>query len=646
MNRNGETEEVIDPRNRNLSKINLSIIGIIAFTYAAFHFYTAAVGPFPNIIQRSIHVLFAVVMVFILYKPFLKGDSHPQERLPWYDIVFATFIAISSIYLMINYDLIINSSASSTIVQVILGWGTIILLLEAARRVMGIVFPILALLAILYGFLGPYMPGVWRHNGIDYNFMIEHLYLGTQGLWGITTSVTATTVAIFIIFGVILMKSGASDFFMKLSLLIAGRTTGGPAKVAVLASTFFSMLSGSAPANVAVTGNITIPMMTRLKYDRNFAGAVEATASTGGQLTPPIMGAGAFLMAEFVGIPYTQVVIAAIIPALLYYTSVFFSVHWKSASLGYKPLSKSEIPSVKETFQLSNVIITVIPVTILLINLFSGSSAARSGFIATLICIILFLLKDFNILKIKNRVSDLVKMFIEAGTGLILIAVLAGTAQIIVGLLSITGLGIKLSNFILNLSGGTAILSLFLAMIVCIILGMGMPTTAAYLLASSTLAPTIIGLGYEALATHMFIFYFAVISAITPPVCAAVFVACGISKGNWFKTANMACLIGFPAFLVPFIFVHSESFLLMGNVDKIVIAIITAIIGIFVVSGGLMGNFFGDLNLISRIILITGGILLLLNGSLTNYIGGIIVILYLLVRQFLFKSLANKVTEI
>ncbi|WP_438315641.1 TRAP transporter permease [Sporosarcina sp. FA9] len=636
-------EEIIDPRQRSLKKVAFIVGGSIAFLYALFHFYTAAFGPFSNIIQRSIHVLFAMVMVFIFYKPSLKSKS---QSINIYDIIFASFLVFSSIYLIVNYNSIMTSSASSTMVQVIIGWTTIILLLEASRRVMGIIFPILALIAILYGFFGPYMPGIWRHNGIDYKFMIEHLYLGTQGLWGITTSVTATTVAIFIIFGVILMKSGAADFFMKLSLILAGRTTGGPAKVAVLASTFFSMLSGSAPANVAVTGNITIPMMTNLKYDRNFAGAVEATASTGGQMTPPIMGAGAFLMAEMIGIPYTEVVIAAIIPAFLFYVSVFFSVHWKSAALGYKPLKKSEIPTLKETFKLSNVIITILPVTVLLINLFGGTSAAKSGFIATVVCIVLFLLRDLNVSRFKNRFSNLIKMFIEAGTGLILIAVLAGTAQIIVGLISLTGLGIKLSNFILSMSGGFSLLTLFLAMVVCIILGMGMPTTAAYLLAASTLAPTLIMLGFAPLASHLFVFYFAVVSAITPPVCAAVFVACGISKGDWLKTASLSCLIGFPAFIVPFIFIHQESFLMQGDVSTIVVTVITACIGIYLISGGLMGNFFGNLNFISRIVLMVSGMLLLLPGTMTNYFGAVLAIVFLMSKKFIIKNMNLKRTKL
>lgn len=617
--------EQSETNERIIDKTPMKVLGFIAFFYSLFHFYTSAVGPFPNIIQRSIHVLIAVVMALIIYKPFKRANS--KSKIFWLDLACIIFVLISCGYLIINYDFIMTSLAESTTAQTVLGWGTVIILLEAARRLMGIIFPALAALAILYGFFGEYFPGVWAHNGIDYKFMIEHLYLGTQGLWGITTAVTATTVAIFIIFGVILMKSGASEFLMNLSLLIAGRTTGGPAKVAVLASTFFSMLSGSAPANVAVTGNITIPMMQGLKYEKNFAGAVEATASTGGQLAPPVMGAGAFLMAEFVGVSYVEVVIAAIVPALLFYVSVFCSVHWKSAALGYKPLEKSKIPSPKETFIISNVLITVIPVIILVINLFGGLSAAKSGFYATASCIILYLLKEIKF-SFKTRVKKLIEMFIEAGKGLILIAVLSGTAQIIVGLLSITGLGVKLSNALLSISGGTLLLTLFFAMLISIILGMGMPTTAAYLLASSTLASTLVNLGFDPLASHLFLFYFAVISAITPPVCVAVFVACGISKGNWLKTANISMLIGFPAFVIPYLFINSESLLLSGGLFSILSSVVTAVLGIFVMSGGFMGNFFWNLNYVERFIVVISGALLLIPEIITNYLGGAIIIAY------------------
>lgn len=630
-----EIKDELDPRKRDLKGLLFSALGIIAFLYGVFHFYTAAVGPFQNIIQRSVHVSVAMILVFLLYKPRHKAQSYGPS---WWDYFCIVLASLSCIYLIVNYDFVMNSSANSTPTQVTLGWVTIVLLLEAARRVMGMVFPLLAVIAILYGLFGNYFPGIWYHRGIDYQFMIEHLYLGTQGIWGITTAVTATTVAIFIIFGVILMRAGASDFLMRLSLLIAGRTTGGPAKVAVLASSFFSMLSGSAPANVAVTGNITIPMMKRLNYDKNFAGAVEATASTGGQLAPPVMGAGAFLMAEFVGIPYTQVVIAAIVPAFLFYISVFFSVHWKSAALGYKPIEKEAIPTVQETFIPANVLITVIPVSILIYFLFGGSSAARAGFYATVACLVLYIFKDLKPASIKDRVLDIGNMFIEAGTGLIMIAILAGTAQIIVGLLSITGLGIKLSNVLLSVGDGSVIITLVLAMLICIILGMGMPTTAAYLLASSTLASTLVTLGHEPLASHLFLFYFAVVSAITPPVCVAVFVACGISQGNWIKTAKTSMLIGFPAFIVPYIFINNQSLLLQGTTATVALNVLTASIGIFVMSGGLMGSFFKKLNALERTLIVVGGFLLLLPDNLTNYIGLALLLLFIIANIKNWKS--------
>src|SRR5690625_2680353 len=307
----------------------------------------------------------------------------------------------------------------------------------------------------------------------------------------------------------------------------------------------------------------------------------------------------------------------------------------RSTLFPYTTLFRS---TAQETFIPANVLITVIPVSILIYFLFGGSSAARAGFYATVACLVLYIFKDLKPASIKDRVLDIGNMFIEAGTGLIMIAILAGTAQIIVGLLSITGLGIKLSNVLLSVGDGSVIITLVLAMLICIILGMGMPTTAAYLLASSTLASTLVTLGHEPLASHLFLFYFAVVSAITPPVCVAVFVACGISQGNWIKTAKTSMLIGFPAFIVPYIFINNQSLLLQGTTATVALNVLTASVGIFVMSGGLMGSFFKKLNALERTLIVVGGFLLLLPDNLTNYIGLALLLLFIIANIKNWKS--------
>lgn len=622
--------------------IIFGLVSFLAFAYSMFHIYTAGAGSFPNIIQRSVHVLVGVLLVYAIYKS--RKSNVLSRRSSWLDVLFIILASSSLLYLIINYNFIMDNPASSTTAGVIFGWMAILLILEASRRVMGVIFPLIALVAIIYGFIGPYLPGIFAHRGFDYRFTVEHLYLSTYGIWGVTTSVTATTVAVFIIFGTLLMRTGGGSFYIKLALLVAGKLTGGPAKVAVIASTFFGMLSGSAPGNVAVTGNITIPTMIRLKYNRNFAGAVESVASTGGQLAPPIMGAGAFLMAEILGISYTQVMIAAIIPTIVYYFSVFYSVHVYSKKMNLRGMSKEELPTFNETITWYNLTVSVLPVIILLYFLFSGTSAAKAGFLAI---ISLLLIYGIEILASKERMNKLKNLFLiisESGRDVVMIAVLSAVADIVVGMLSLTGLGNKLSIAIVTVgeNSGWILIPLFLAMLVALILGMGMPTTAAYVLASSTLAPTLIGLGFNDLATHMFIFYFAVLSAITPPVCAAVYVACGISKGDWLKTAAISCFMAIPAFFLPYLFISSQNLLLQGDILPTLYTFSMVLIGIMSITAGVMGYFIGNVSIIPRLLLVLSGILLFINSTYLNIMGVFIVILLIVYKKFISGNKGGK----
>lgn len=589
---------------------------MFATGYALFHFYTAGFGSFPNLIQRSLHVGFALALAFILYA------SHERRRkaVPWLDWVFVAISLISPLWVTWNYDRFMARLGANTW-DLILGTLTVILLMEAARRVIGWVFTLLAALFIGYAFLGPWLPMPFTHRGLSFHSVINQLYLTDLGLWGTTTHITATVVAIFIIFGAVIVVTGGGKTFMDLALLVAGRSVGGPAKVATVASGLFGTVSGTAAANVAVTGTFTIPLMKRQGYASSFAAAVEATASSGGQLMPPIMGAGAFIMAELLGVPYVNVMLAALVPSLLFYAGVFMAVHYESKKRGYAPVPESEMPRARDVFSLRQFGPFILPILGLIVMLLRGSTPQKAGFTAVVIAMVLFVLSDWQAAHIVARLKALIRGFESAGYGLVMIAVLAGTAQIIIGMIGVTGFGVRLSALLIAASGGIMIVGLLLAMAVALVLGMGMPTTAAYLLAAAVLGPSLTNMGVAALPAHLFIFYFAIISAITPPVCTAVFVAAAIARTRWLEVAWVATRLGIVAFIIPYMFVYSPSLLLMGDRGVVALAALTAFVGVCGLAGAAMGYFVRENRPLETVLLLIGALLLIRPGLVTDIIG-------------------------
>ncbi|MFD0915447.1 TRAP transporter permease [Pseudahrensia aquimaris] len=488
------------------------------------------------------------------------------------------------------------------------------LILEMTRRVAGLALVIIAGIFLAYVFTGQYMPGVLNSPAITWQRFFSQVYTDA-GILGPTTAVSSTYIILFIIFAGFLQASKVGDYFVNFAFASAGRARGGPAKVAIFASGLMGMINGTSAGNVVATGSLTIPLMKRVGYSSKVSGAVEAAASTGGQIMPPIMGAGAFIMAEVTGIAYQDIAIAAIIPAVLFYVSVYFMVDFEAAKLGMRGMKKEELPIFGE---LVKQVYLFIPIIILIVALFMGYSVIRAGTLATAAAAMVSWLTP-------NRMGlrSIIKAFELSGLMSIQIIAVCACAGIIVGVISLTGVGARFSNLLLGLAETSQLLAMFFAMCIAILLGMGMPTTAAYAVAASVVAPGLVELGIPLLTAHFFVFYFAVVSAITPPVALASYAAAGISGANPMATSVTSFRIGISAFIVPFMFFYNSALLMDGTNMEILRAFITAVIGVYLLSAGVQGWFLERKAVwFSRAILIAAAFFLIEGGLRTDLIGG------------------------
>jgi TRAP transporter 4TM/12TM fusion protein len=599
-------------------------VRLVAIAFALFQVGTAApfFGAYPDLIQRSTHLTFAFVLCFFLY-PLRPGRS-PAGRPSVVDWAFAAVTLVGFGYLVIHYNWIMENPSDSTRTGIVLGTLVTLLTLEAARRTIGPTFAVLAALGIAYTLFGAWIPGTWGHRGFSWISIQESLYLSTQGILGTVTGISATLVAIFLVFGAILYHTGGGETFVDLAKLIAGRSYGGPAKVSVFSSAFFGTISGSAVANVVVDGIFNIPLMKRLRYKPEFAAAVEATASTGGQIMPPVMGAGAFVMAELLQIPYVQVAIAAALPAILYYLGCGASIHFEARRQRLETIPRELLPRAREVFAWRRSAALFVPVVLLTYFLLRGYTAGTSTFWSIVASLVIYLVSATSWQDFRLRCAGVVQALEAGGKGIVLIATLIAAAGILIGVINLTGIGIKLSEFIIGASGQSLLTALFFAMVVCIILGMGLPTTAAYVLAASVVAPALIKLGALPLAAHLFVFYFAIISAITPPVCAAVYVAAAIARANWVRTGLIATRLGLAGFIVPYMFVFAPALLWRGEWLEIGWATVTACVGVIALAAGSMGFFVRPAGWAERLALIGAALLLIKPGIYTDMVGFVV----------------------
>jgi TRAP transporter 4TM/12TM fusion protein len=687
---------------RSYTGIMAKVVTAIAITFSCFQLYTAVFGVLDAMIQRSIHLAFGLTLVFLLYPSSKKWS---RTRLHPLDLAFAVLGALTPMYIIANYGQLVLRAGTATTLDMLVGVIGILLVLEAARRIVGLPIVIIASLFIAYAFAGPYLPGQLAHRGVDVGDLVQHLYFTTEGVFGIPLGVSSTFIFLFILFGAYLEKTGLGQYFIDLANSVAGRAAGGPAKVAVLSSGLMGTVSGSSVANVVGTGSFTIPMMIRLGYKREFAGAVEATASTGGQLMPPIMGAAAFLMAEMTNIPYVRIIGAAVIPALLYYFGVWAGVHFEAKKLGLRGMTKEELPNLKEIFfGRGYLMLPLVGIVWLLVTGYTPMLAAFYAIVLSIaaavlgwwaplpmgamvvlfavmkpifhvgpygadgalkyltemtplgaLAVLAVILLGFAVLKKKpNLGAREILGGLESGARSA-IGVLAATAcaGIIIGVVTKTGLGLKLGTVLVALANGNLILTLVFTMITSLILGMGVPTTANYIITSTIAAPAIImilrqkfpGLPTDAISiilpAHMFAFYFGIIADVTPPVALAAFAGAGIAKANPMKTGFQASRLAVAAFLVPYIFVLNPAMLMIDvHFWSGLMMVATSIVGIIGVSAGVMGYLVYKSLWWERIAMILGGILLVDPGHLTDLIGVVLIILAAL-SQILRKRAAK-----
>jgi len=592
-------------------------VKIISLLFAVFILYTAAFGVLPHMQQRSLVVFFGISITLATISATKKESK--ENEIPFFDLLLIGLTALTCFNIAFRYKYYMTNFFSvNNNFEYFLGIVLIILVLEASRRSIGWVFIFLNVGIIFYCLFGHHIPGYWGHGFISYRLILQYLYQSDLGIWGPITGIIASLVTIFILFGSLLQFTGGGETFINLSKSIAGKYKGGPAMVAVIASAFFGSISGSTIANVATTGNFTIPMMKKLGYKPEFAGGVEAAASTGGNIMPPIMGAAAFIMAELLGIPYISVCIAAFIPAVLYFSSILIQVRFEAIKLNLKAMPKNEIPRLRDVMKWKFILPLFLPIFILIYFLFIGYDPYRSCFYAFFVAVVLYIFSDFNLKEMKDRLKK-VNLAIEKGIdSLANIVPLLVCAQIFVSFVSLSGLGNKFSALIMNLAGTNLFLGLCLAAIISLILGMSLPTTAAYLLAASVVAPALVLMNVNPLSAHLFIFYYAIISALTPPVCIAAFTASVIAKTDWLKIAWVAMKLSIISYVMPFLFIYNPVFLLRGDFIKIIIATLTAFIGIIFVSSGIIGYFNRKINILIRVLFIGGGFLFFLPGIRTD----------------------------
>ncbi len=588
------------------------VIKVMLAAFSVFMIYMNLFAVWDERIRRPLFLGIVILFVFILY-PARKSGGRPQKvnRIPIYDIILAAAGAGSFFYFVVNSQQIIKHGIRISDLEVWIGVVGILVLAECCRRVTGIPIIVVAACFVAYAF----------YAGKSLNIIIYNLFYTTEGVIGTPVGVCSTYIVLFIIFGAFLEATGISDFFISCANSLAGFASGGPAKVAVISSALCGMVSGSSVGNTVTTGSVTIPMMKKTGYPGEFAGAVEAAASTGGQIMPPIMGAAAFLMAEMVGVPYSQIVIKAILPAVLYFTGIFLMVHLRAKRLGLKGIPREELPKVKT---LLPKIYLLVPLVALVYLITAGYTMSRAAIIATGLCIVVSMFNK------EHRMTP--KKFLDAletgGKNTLSIAVACGIAGIIAGVVTMTGLGQVFIDVIVGISHGNMLIALIFTMLCCIILGMGVPTTATYIIMATTCAPILTtGMGLNAICASMFVFYFGIVADITPPVALAAYAGSAIAKSDPMRTALNASKLAIGAFLIPYIFCLNPAMLLIDtNVPEFVMIIITSVIGMFAISAAIEGYMTTSLNPVFRIVLAAAGLMLIYPGTATDIIGIVITV--------------------
>ncbi|MBP1843647.1 TRAP transporter 4TM/12TM fusion protein [Rhizobium petrolearium] len=654
-----ELEEKFDSeiRFRPLSPMAARLVGVLLVTLSIFHYYTAGFGLLSEVVHRGIHLSFVLGLIFLVFPFTRRGYDQPAQSslvrplgISLIDWALAVGAVVAVLHVpFIPLDDLAFRVGNPTTTDVVLGGILVLVLLEATRRSVGWPLPIIALLFMAYSIWGPSMPGILVHPGATFSQLINHLYLTTQGIYGIALGVVATYVFHFVLFGVFATRIGLGQLFLDCAAWVAGRYAGGPAKVSIFGSALFGMISGSSVANTVTVGSLTIPAMIRLGYKRTFAAAVESASSTGGQITPPIMGAAAFLMIEFLNLPYTTIILAAIVPAFMHFFGVLIQVHFEAKRNGLRGMTREELPDLKEAFKRDWP--TVIPLVVLIAVLLSGYTPYLAAFWGITLCVAVGLLnprRRMSLTEVFEGLRDGAKYALAVGAA-------AATVGIIVGVVTLTGVGFKISYIVTSTAAQmatfvgtlvpaawfgpqtlTLLFTLIMTGVVCILMGCGIPTTANYIIMATIAAPTLGLLGVEPIVAHFFVFYYGVLADITPPVALAAYAAAGMAGADPFKTGNTAFRLGLGKVLVPFVFVFSPSLLLVTanfTWSNFLIAFIGCVLGITCLGSALSGWLLVRTAAWERLLLVVAAVLLVVPELMSSLIG-VALIVPVLLRQF------------
>lgn len=628
----------------------------ISVIFVLFQLYATLSGAITAQVLRATHLAFVQLLAFLLFPP---TKNSPRNTLPWYDIVLGLIGAACWLYIVVNFDSLVRRSGNNTPLDVAVGIVGILVLFESCRRIVGLPIMIIAGSFIVFAFAGKYLPGFLHHRGYSLQRVVCHLFYNTEGIMGTPIGACSTFIFLFILFGALLEKTGIGHFFIDVCNALAGGASGGPAKVAVLSSALLGTVSGSSVSNTVGSGSFTIPMMKKLGYKGEFAGAVEAAASTGGQIMPPIMGAAAFLMAESLGLPYITIVKAAIVPAILYFTGIFITVHLEAKKLGLKGLPKDQLPRFMPLLLKKGYMI--LPLVVIIYFLCAGKTAVFAALMGIIACVLVGFGVSVSDLAHGRKPSfggkDIVEIMCTAARNIISVAIACGMAGIIIGIVTLTGLGLRLGNGLVMLAHGKLLLTLVFTMVASIILGMGAPTTANYLITSTITAGAIISLGIEPLAAHMFAFYFGIIADVTPPVALAAIAGAAIAKAKPMKTALNATKLAIGAFIIPYMFVYNSKMLMINaSALSVVMIIITAILGMFGISVALEGYGFNNtgffynsrkgkatiiaFDAVERLLFAIAGLLCVIPETKTDIIG-VSLLAVLIAYQLILKKVRN-----
>ncbi|MCS7197248.1 MAG: TRAP transporter permease [Candidatus Bipolaricaulota bacterium] len=647
-------------RERQLRGLWGFIVAALAISFSLFQMYNAGFGLLPAQKLRAVHLAFVLALIFLLY-PLRKRSA--RDKVPLYDIVLALLAIVGPLYFFFNFEAMVLRAGAETTLDIIMGALTLVLVLEAARRAVGLALPIVAIVFLLYAHFGAYLPEIIAHRGYSLERIIKHLYPTTEGIFGIPLGAAATFVFLFILFGAVMQRTGISDYLIKLAFAGLGHLSGGPAKAAVLASYTMGTFSGSSTANVVTTGLMTIPLMKRVGFAPEVAGGVETAASAVGQLIPPVMGAAAFVMVEMTGIPYIEIIKAALIPAILDMFGLLFSVHMYAVKHGLRGLPREQLPPLLPT--LFSQIYLLIPIVGLVIMLTVAQfSPMKSAFWSIPLALIIALIARntqvvWRLIKMQLRgddnpaglqtvpnskvitpfartwgdfVKDLLGALQDGARYAVGVSAACACAGIIIGVITLTGLGLRLTGILIDLSGGQLWIALLLTMVGCIILGLGMPTTANYIITSTLMAPTLITLGVPVIAAHMFVFYFGILADDTPPVGVGAYAAAGIARADPIKTGIQGFKFDLSAFLIPYLFVFNPILLLYGHVQPLELIWVTlsGLVGVYALSVTKEGWWRTYANPLERLLMAAAAIALIDPGLIADLAGlGLMALVYL-----------------